>query len=222
MKGGIIMKKKIKYYLTAFVALFSIFTANISNIYALDETQSNQNHIFPEEKIQLLVEKANNQEISYDNKLTTRASTGTYPTRKGVILVTDDAYKGVIKTGHSAIIYSSSLVVEANEPGVEIGPNNWNTSKDQTYAVTVKNTTAEQDNNAANYCYSQLGKPYNWNFYRMDYRDKFYCSHLIRSAYLDLYDIDLNTGDFDILNGKAIHPMELVNTEKTSLIYRKK
>jgi len=111
---------------------------------------------------------------------------------------------------------------EVNEPGVEIGPNNWNTSKNQAYAVTVKDTTSKQDVSAADYCYSQLGKPYNWNFYRMDYRNKFYCSQLIRSAYLDLYDIDLNTGDFDILTGKAIHPMELVNTSKTKLIYRKK
>ena len=169
-----------------------------------------------------LITKANNLEINRDDKLKTRTATGTYPTRKGVILVTDDAYKGVIKTGHSSIIYTSSTVVEANEPGVEIGPNNWNTSKNQAYAVTVKDTTSKQDVSAADYCYSQLGKPYNWNFYRMDYRDKFYCSQLIRSAYLDLYDIDLNTGDFDILTGKAIHPMELVNTSKTKLIYRKK
>ena len=56
----------------------------------------------------------------------------------------------------------------------------------------------------------------------MDYRDKFYCSHLIRSAYLDLYGIDLNTGDFDVAGAKVIHPMELVNGPKTSLVYRKK
>lgn len=65
-----------------------------------------------------------------------------------------------------------------------------------------------------------MNKPYNWNFYRMDYRDKFYCSHLIRAGYLDLYNINLETSDFNVGTAmKAIHPMELVNTSKTSLIY---
>ena len=215
------MKKFFKLLICNVMILILILSDGIIiNVYAQNQS-NNLDYVFSEEEVEILVEKANHMEISSDSKLTTRVSIGTYPTRKGVILVTDDAYKGVIKTGHSAIIYSSSLVVEANEPGVEIGPNDWNTSKDQTYAVTVNNVTAEQDSRAANYCYSQLSKPYNWNFYRMDYRDKFYCSHLIRSAYLDLYDIDLNTSDFDLLNAKAIHPMELVNSEKTTLIYRK-
>lgn len=56
----------------------------------------------------------------------------------------------------------------------------------------------------------------------MDYRHKFYCSHLIRSAYLDLYGVDLNTSLFDTIGGKAIHPMELVDGANTSLVYRKK
>ena len=115
-----------------------------------------------------------------------------------------------------------SQVVEANATGVEIGNNNWDKSKDQAYGVTVTSVTNAQDIDAANWCYNRRGLPYNPNFYRMDYRDKFYCSHLIRSAYLDLYGIDLNTGDFDVAGAKAIHPMELVNGPKTSLVYRKK
>ena len=215
------MKNIINCFLKVNLGFIFVISSNLSNVSALDYT-NDQDTIFPKEEVNELITKANNLEINRDDKLKTRTATGTYPTRKGDILVTDDAYKGVIKTGHSSIIYTSSTVVEANEPGVEIGPNNWNTSKNQAYAVTVKDTTSKQDVSAADYCYSQLGKPYNWNFYRMDYRDKFYCSQLIRSAYLDLYDIDLNTGDFDILTGKAIHPMELVNTSKTKLIYRKK
>lgn len=215
------MKNIINCFLKVNLGFIFVISSNLSNVSALDYT-NDQDTIFPKEEVNELITKANNLEINRDDKLKTRTATGTYPTRKGVILVTDDAYKGVIKTGHSSIIYTSSTVVEANEPGVEIGPNNWNTSKNQAYAVTVKDTTSKQDVSAADYCYSQLGKPYNWNFYRMDYGDKFYCSQLIRSAYLDLYDIDLNTGDFDILTGKAIHPMELVNTSKTKLIYRKK
>jgi uncharacterized protein YycO len=102
-----------------------------------------------------------------------------------------------------------------------LGRKKWKT---QVYGVGVNATSVAQDARAADWCRNQIGKPYNWNYYRMDYRDKFYCSHLIRSAYLDLYGIDLNTGDYDTPGGfaKAIHPMELVTTSKTSLIYRKK
>lgn len=166
------MKNIINCFLKVNLGFIFVISSNLSNVSALDYT-NDQDTIFPKEEVNELITKANNLEINRDDKLKTRTATGTYPTRKGVILVTDDAYKGVIKTGHSAIIYTSSTVVEANEPGVEIGPNNWNTSKNQAYAVTVKDTTSKQDVSAADYCYSQIGKPYNWNFYRMDYRDKF-------------------------------------------------
>ena len=148
------MKNTINCFFKVNLGLLFVISSNLSNVSALDYT-NDQDTIFPKEEVNELITKANNLEINRDDKLKTRTSTGTYPTRKGVILVTDDAYKGVIKTGHSAIIYTSSTVVEANEPGVEIGPNNWNTSKNQAYAVTVKDTTSKQDISAANYCYSQ-------------------------------------------------------------------
>lgn len=223
MAGGkIIMKiKSFMCFLASFLMMLS--SAVVINAQDIDNNETNPDKVFPVEQVDTLVDKANQQAIVPDTKAPlTRASVGSYPTRKGVILVTDDAYKGVINTGHAAIIYSSSQVVEANVGGVEIGPNNWNKSKNQAYGVSVSSTTASQDSNVANWCHRQLGKPYNWNFYRMDYRDKFYCSHLVRAGFLDNYNIDLNTGDFDSGGLKAIHPMELVNTSKTSLIYRKK
>jgi uncharacterized protein YycO len=79
-----------------------------------------------EELTQELIEKANAMPIKADKGANlTRAGFGGYPRRKGVILVTDDKYKGIIPTGHSAIVYSDKLVVEALDSGVKYGNNNW-------------------------------------------------------------------------------------------------
>ena len=142
---------------------------------------------------------------------------GQYPKRKGVILVTSDKYKGIIPTGHAAIVYTSDSVVESLSGGVTIGKNNWNRTRKTCYGVTVRATSAAQDSRAANWCYGQRGKPYNWDYTNVRTRKKFYCSQLIYAAFLDLYGINLNTSAF----GAAIHPMELVNTSRTSKIYEK-
>ena len=140
---------------------------------------------------------------------------GTYPTRKGVILVTPDKFKGIIPTGHAAIIYTSTTVVESLSGGVTTGPNDWNKTRSKCYGVTVSGTTTTQDSNAADWCYRQRGKSYNWNYLNVSTRSSFYCSQLVWAAFLDLYGIDLDTGSY----GVAVHPMELVNTSRTSKIY---
>lgn len=217
--------KKVKSKISLFVLMCMVFgNVMLVNAQDADINETDPGKVFPASEVEKLIEEANQKEITIDTKApTTRASYGSYPTRKGVILVTDDAYKGVFEVGHAAIIYTGTSVVESNpDNGVEIGPNDWNKSKSQAYAVTVKGTTTAQDSTVANWCWNQRSKPYNWNFYRMDYRDKFYCSHLIRAGYLDLYNIDLDTSDFNVGSAmKAIHSMELVNTSQTSLIYRK-
>lgn len=65
--------------------------------------------------------------------------------------------------------------------------------------------------------YRQLGKPYNYNYFNVSTRKKFYCSQLVWVAFKDNYGIDLDTSDF----GDAVHPMELVNSSKTYTIYKK-
>lgn len=144
-------------------------------------------------------------------------SSGTYPTRKGTILVTSDAYKNLIPTGHAAIVWSKSQVIESVSKGVVVGKNNWKSTKKKVYGVTVKSTTTTQDAKAAQYCKNQVGKKYNYNYLNMSTRKKFYCSQLVWAAFYDLYKINLNTSAYTY---NAIHPMELVNTSKTSLIYK--
>ncbi len=142
---------------------------------------------------------------------------GTYPTRKGVILVTQDSYKNLLPCGHSAIIYSKNYVIESTAKGVVKGKNNWNQVRKTCFGVTVKSTTTKQDAKAADWCYKQRSKPYNYNYLNINTRKKFYCAQLIWASFKDLYNIDMNMHYF----GKAIHPIELVNTAKTRIIYRK-
>lgn len=153
----------------------------------------------------------------FSSTLTSNAATqtGTYPTRRGVILVTPDAYKNLIPTGHAAIVWDSQNVIESLSGGVGIHKNNWRTTKKKIYGVTVASTSAAQDSIAASWCRNQIGKGYNWNYLNVNTRQKFYCSQLVWAAYKDLYRIDLNTSLF----GQAVHPMELVNSSRTTTVY---
>lgn len=204
--------------ITALVMAMFMF-APIS-VYA---SENNSKNVFPQEEVEQLLEEVTKVPIEMDSKgnladgeITTR-SMGNYPTRKGVILVTADAYKGLIPTGHAGIIYNSSTVIEATSNGVVKGKNNWNTSKKTCYGVSVRSTTSEQDRQAADWCFNQLNKPYNYNFLDTATRKKFYCSQLVWASFKDKYGIDLNTSAF----GNAIHPLELVTSSKTTTIYEK-
>lgn len=200
----------------------------------VDINETDPNKVFPPEEVEKLVQEAKKLPVVPDptiddtpkaegdhTRVKRNAGNG-YPTRKGIILVTPDKALGIVPTGHAAIVYNTEKVVEANTGGVEMGKNNWNQSKSGVYGVIVNGTSANQQAQAADYAKRQEGKPYNWELYRMDHRHKFYCSHLVRSAYLDLYGIDLNTPAFDFGNAKAIHPMELATGSlATSIIYQK-
>jgi hypothetical protein len=51
----------------------------------------------------------------------------------------------------------------------------------------------EMRKRVAQYCLTQVGKPYNLNFLNSETEDSFYCSQLAYKAYQQI-DIDLNTG----------------------------
>lgn len=158
-------------------------------------------------------------------KSVTASTADSYPTRKGVILVTGDKYKGIIPLGHSAIIYSTTQVIESVSSGVVFGKNDWNTSKGSCAAVTVSSTTALQDAGAADWCRGKVGLPYNYDYYNIDTRSKFYCSQLVWASFNDNYGIDLNTDEFDVFVfgirvARAVHPYELATNDNVYVIYR--
>ncbi|MGC3955705.1 MAG: YiiX/YebB-like N1pC/P60 family cysteine hydrolase [Propionicimonas sp.] len=165
------------------------------------------------------------------------ATTGTKPIRKGTILVTPDAFKNLIPTGHAAMVWSSSQVVESVAGGVVMGKNNWETSKKKAYGLTVKSTTVAQDAKAAEWAKDKVGKPYNLAYWNIDTRSKFYCSQLVWAAFKDNFQVDLNTSAYSYWGLERrcsstgicvtvpkkynpIHPMELVDTDKTSVIWK--
>lgn len=140
-----------------------------------------------------------------------------YPKRRGVILVTADFYRGLIPSGHSAIVLSKSNVIESLSNGVVKGKNNWNEKKKDCSAVTPYKTTVNQDKKAADYAENQKGKPYNWNFFDVNTTKKYYCSQLVWQAFKKKGNVDLNTDFF----GQVVYPLELANTDETYFIYVK-
>ncbi len=206
--------KKIISIITCLILVMSLsitcFAADLTDIPNADSV---------EEDVELAIALADSKPIVADKGVTTRAVSGTYPTRKGVILSTptNASLGGATFVGHSAIIYSSGTVVESLGDGVTTGSNNWNSVKTKCYGVTVKGTSISQDAAAANWCHEKIGCPYNFNYLNVSTRTKFYCSHLIWASFWDLYGIDLNADSL----GKIITPMELVNTDNTSIIYSK-
>jgi uncharacterized protein YycO len=217
------MRKNVVKNVLGLVVALGIIFASGSTSFATDSLEISQQQSLDEKTYQEELEKANSQKMYKDKtgnspmtpKLT--RGVGVYPRRYGVILVTADKYKGIIPTGHAAIIWSSQRVVESLANGVTTGPNNWNVTKTTCYAVGPIRTTEAQDNAASNWCYSQKGKPYNFNYLNVDTRSSFYCSQLVWAAFKDNYGIDLNTSAY----GRAVHPMELVNSPETGLIYQK-
>ncbi|MDR2465559.1 MAG: hypothetical protein LBD38_04715 [Streptococcaceae bacterium] len=161
------------------------------------------------------------KKVELDKKSKGEYKKNEYNRRKGVILVTPDYMKGLLPTGHSSICYNKAKVIEANVDGVEFGKNNWNVSKKQSYIVTLKKTTAKQDEMLAEYCKRQINKKYNFNYFDINTRSGFYCSQLIYAAAKDLYKINLNGSAFYSILGNPIHPLELVDNSKVTLLYRK-
>lgn len=141
---------------------------------------------------------------------------GKYPTRPGTILVTPDKYKGLIPTGHAAIVKSKTKVIESLINGVCVRGNNWKVKRNKIYGVTVKKTSNTQDKNAMKWCEGKVKRPYNFDYSNVWTRSKFYCSQLVWASFKDKYFIDLNTKKFLW----AVHPMELVDSPKTKLIYK--
>jgi putative cell wall-binding protein len=156
-------------------------------------------------------------------------SVGVYPKAenfvKGRILITSDPAFGALPTGHAAITYSkeSNNAVSALDSGVTLEDNDWDKRHATCFVVDVTSTTAAQDATIADWCYSQIGKPYNWNFINTRTRSSFYCSQLIWAGYLDVLGINIDTsflGTSGVSAVAIVYPMELLDTPLTKLLYQ--
>lgn len=210
-----------KSRIVAILALATLFMS--AGHFASADTIEDQEAQELQAQQQAMIDEANAELIQPDKgaKSTSgdriMAPYGTYPTRAGVILVTSDFFKGLIPTGHAGIVYDSSSTIESVGNGVSVLKNNWHSTKNQAWGVTVNGLSDASDAQAAQWARNQVGKPYNYNYFNVNTRSKFYCSQLVWAAFKDNFGIDLNTW----FAGSAIHPMELVATDKTYMVWRK-
>ena len=116
------------------------------------------------------------------------------------------------------IVYSKSFIIESTDKGVVVSRNNWKTKKANVAAVTVRDTTIEQDCKVSDWCKKQKGSKYNYNYYSINSKGSYYCSQLIWAGYKNLYKINLNTKMYDLGTKSAIGPFELV-TKNSSVLY---
>jgi len=173
----------------------------------------------------LFINMEKNKKIIYKDKKAVKTnginlmeSSGTYPTRSGVILVTSDSNTLGIHYGHAGIVWNPSTTVESMSDGVQRLPNIWNSRYNNIQGISVSDTTSEQDEKASDWCDDQVGKPYNWNFFNTSTRSKFYCSQLVWAAYKDLYDINIDSKSS--IPGVII-PVDLPNQPNVYTVYVK-
>ena len=128
------MQKKgnlIGYYYEILSSLTMIIGVSLSTITSVNAYNYNKNAFENTDELKIIYnqiakkEKSSNA-CSFDSQAVYKCG---YPTTKGRILVTGDAYRNLIPTGHAAIVYSQSKVVEAVYNKVVTGKNDWNKSK---------------------------------------------------------------------------------------------
>ena len=231
------MKKLIKTTLASSILLMS-FNAPLTSAQA-NSPEIETSHFSVAEQIEMerlednvaqinsnYKKTADSMRVRRDPKVFTDAVTGTWSWRDGVICVTTQGFGNeLINSWHAGIVAPQKNYVVAEAPGlkeaVRLRQNKWVPSKGYTvYQVGVTSTTIQQDYNAGKWAGQQVGKPYNINFWDAKRTDKFYCSQLVWAAYYYTAGVDLNKSDNDIAGKMAIHPGELVNNSKVTLIYK--
>lgn len=169
-------------------------------------------------------EKSFFQPVSVSSRSGNYTVTGNWTWRDGVICVTSTCTTGQWDHGHAGIVavapyYDSTC--EANPgTGVSTVIGEWYNRFDgyNVWQVGVNSTTVDQDAAAAQWACNQIGKGYQFWGNSLSNRNKFYCSHLVYAAYLDVCGVNLDTSAYTT---SVIHPYEFFSNSLTSIIYRK-
>lgn len=124
--------------------------------------------------------------------------------------------------GHAAIVsMNNDTTIESfpqfrspiNEDGVRRYANRWRTYHGA-YLYQPKNAGSAEYRRAAIFAEKQIGKPYNWDFFKKKRTDAYYCSQLVWQAWLSA-GIDVEKGSLP--NG-VIAPMDIANSDNVTLI----
>lgn len=170
-------------------------------------------------------EKETPKPIRSDPKNYERARLGSWSWRPGLVVVTDAKMSGIINHGHAGITGSHpyyGAIIESNpSTGVYAHLGTWEKDHNgQIWQLGVTTTSVAEDKAVAERAAGQIGKPYNWNFYDVWRRDRYYCSQLVWASFRDIAGnkADISLNDW----GAAIHPFELRDHPNTWLLYRRK
>lgn len=147
-----------------------------------------------------------------------------YPTNKGDILVTTDPLLKILPIGHVALVQDKNYIIEATINGVVRSRNNWNKKKKKVYGLRVNSVSKNDLNKVYEYIKKQMNKKYNFNYSNTKIRSKFYCSQLVWAGFLEELNINLDTyvlGKSTKTKNGIIHPIELVKSNYTKIIYKK-
>ncbi|SDY86702.1 YiiX/YebB-like N1pC/P60 family cysteine hydrolase [Thermoactinomyces sp. DSM 45892] len=161
--------------------------------------------------------------VSYDTILKQQEIGATSVGTKGDILVTlsgvssgSSAWAG----GHAGIVSEvAGFVVESygnkkeSENGVQHWRNNWDDRYKHVRGLWVKQADGDDYNYAASHARAKIGLPYNFNFFNTSTTSRFYCSQLVWRAWY-------NKG-FDLNDGGAVWPVDLIESPKTTIFYSK-
>ncbi|MDR6224207.1 YiiX/YebB-like N1pC/P60 family cysteine hydrolase [Desmospora profundinema] len=136
-----------------------------------------------------------------------------------VTLSTSSSDSSAWAGGHAGVVSEvSGYVVEifgnrGKLNGVRHWKNNWNTRYSHVRGLYVKGASGSEYSYAASYARNKIGKSYNYNFFNKKTTKRFYCSQLAwRAWYNKGYDLD---------NGGAVWPVNLIDSSKTGVFYKK-
>lgn len=212
------MKKVISTFLS-FLLVFGIL-ATPSFATELEETKEMPS---VEQQLQDFENFEDNLQLQPDKKLvitnsttggvSTLATTGSYPTRKGSILVTDGLRVDSL-VGHAGIVLSSSYTIESfPSGGVQYKYDKWTSRYSKVWGVSTSSTSAAQDVEAADWAVAQKGDPYNYIFTDIENTSKFYCSQLVYKAFKTKTGVNVNW------LGGIVTPADIVNSGETYTFY---
>lgn len=150
--------------------------------------------------------------------------TGQYPSRRGMYLVTNSiVHTGSVHssiTGHAGMVYGTEWTIESYpEGGVQQKFDLWTSRYNDVIGATTNETTIQEDQHIAYYCYQKLGSEYNINYLNYSREDKFYCSQLVYLAFLKVADIDLKIPSASIVTPGSLVRTQLVENDIITIVY---
>lgn len=161
------------------------------------------------------IELSENIDVSLETNSVGYDSIGDY----GDILVTLDSASSSSSAwagGHAGLVENTNYVFESfgnkgDLNGVRRWPNDWKTRYRSVTGLRVNGASNSDYQNAVAEAKKHLGKPYNYDFFNITTTTKFYCSQLVWRAWK-------NQG-FDLNDGGAVWPVDLIQSSKTYTFY---